>query len=194
MIVLDSTIVNVALPAIQRELNADPGNLEWVINAYVIALASLILVGGTLGDRYGRRRMLTLGFAAFTVFSAGCALAPSDDVLIAMRALQGAGAALMTPLSLSIIVDAFPGESRRGPIAIWSSSAGLGFAAGPPIGGLLIRAFDWSAIFWVNVPVGILAIAITRLAVRESRDPKRAVLTWRAPRSSRRASSLCASG
>jgi MFS transporter, DHA2 family, methylenomycin A resistance protein len=151
MILLDVTIVNVALPSIQRELEVTAGNLVWTINAYVLPLASLILVGGTLGDRYGRKRVFALGFVLFTAFSAGCALSTSDGLLIAFRALQGAGAALLAPLSLSILVDAF----------------GLG----PVLGGALIEVFDWSAIFWVNVPIGFAGLLTTLSRVRESRDP-----------------------
>jgi DHA2 family methylenomycin A resistance protein-like MFS transporter len=172
MILLDNTIVNVALPSIQRELGVTPGNLEWVVNAYVLALAALILVGGTLGDRYGRRRVFVIGIAIFTVGSAACALATDDPQLISFRALQGAGAALMAPLALSIIVDAYPdAEQRTGAIGIWAAAAGLGFGAGPIVGGILLALFDWSAIFWVNVPVGLATAALTLAAVRESRNP-----------------------
>ena len=172
MILLDTTIVNVAVPSIQRELDATPGNLVWIVNAYLIAFASLLLVGGTLGDRYGRKRIFTLGFAWFTVFSAGCALSTSDEMLIAFRALQGVGAALLAALALSIIVDAFPPDRRSWAIGIWATIAGLGFGAGPIVGGVLIELFDWSAIFWVNVPFGIAGAVVTILAVRESRDPE----------------------
>src|SRR5262245_49142727 len=171
MILLDITIVNVALPSIQRELGVTPANLEWVINAYSLSLASLLLVGGTLGDRYGRKRIYLAGFAAFTLFSIGCALATDEHQLILFRALQGAGAALMAPLSLAILLDAFPAERRTFAIGVWAAVAGLGFGAGPIVGGLLIEAFDWSAIFWVNVPLGLVGIVLTVVGVRESRDP-----------------------
>src|SRR5215217_4366392 len=171
MILLDVTIVNVALPSIQRELDVTPGTLVWVINAYVLPLASLILVGGTLGDRYGRKRVFAVGFALFTLFSAGCALSTSDHMLIAFRALQGIGAALMAPLSLSILVDAFEPERRAWAIGMWATIAGFGFGLGPVLGGALIEAFNWSAIFWVNVPIGIVGVLTTLMHVRESRDP-----------------------
>jgi EmrB/QacA subfamily drug resistance transporter len=171
MILLDVTIVNVALPAIQRELVVTAGNLVWTINAYVLPLASLILVGGTLGDRYGRKRVLALGFALFTAFSAGCALSTSDGLLIAFRALQGVGAALLAPQSLSILVDAFEPERRAWAIGIWATIAGFGFGLGPVLGGTLIEVFDWSAIFWVNVPIGLAGLLTTLSRVRESRDP-----------------------
>jgi EmrB/QacA subfamily drug resistance transporter len=172
MILLDNTIVNVALPSIQTALGVTPSNLEWVVNAYVVALASLILVGGALGDRYGRKRLFLIGLATFTVCSAACALAQDDPALIAARVLQGVGAAIMAPLTLSILVDAFPAERRTAAIGVWAAVAGLGFGLGPIVGGVLIEAFDWSAIFWVNVPLGIAGFIVTLLAVRESRNPE----------------------
>jgi MFS family permease len=120
MILLDTTIVNVALPSIQQSLAVSTASLEWIVNAYVLALASLILVGGTLGDRYGRKRMFLLGFALFTGFSAACALSESASALIGFRALQGVGAALLAPLALSILVDAFPPERRAWAIGVWA--------------------------------------------------------------------------
>jgi EmrB/QacA subfamily drug resistance transporter len=171
MILLDNTIVNVALPAIQRGLGVTPGNLEWTINAYVLALASLIILGGTLGDRYGRRRLYLIGLVVFTIFSGACGLARGDVELIVYRGLQGIGAALMAPLTLSILVDAYPPEKRTGAIGIWASVAGLGFLAGPIVGGLLIARFGWPSVFWVNVPLGIIGFALTVAYVRESRDP-----------------------
>ena len=171
MILLDVTIVNVALPSIQRELGVTSSTLVWTINAYVLPLAAFILVGGTLGDRYGRKRVFALGFALFTLFSAGCALSTSDHMLIAFRALQGVGAALLAPLSLSILADAFEPERRAWAIGVWATIAGLGFGLGPVLGGALIEAFDWSVIFWVNVPIGIAGLVTTLIHVRESRDP-----------------------
>jgi MFS family permease len=134
MILLDNTIVNVALPAIQKGLGVTPGALEWTVNAYVLALASLIIVVGTLGDRYGRKRLYLIGLAIFAIFSAACGLARTDLELIVHRALQGVGAAIMAPLTLSILVDAYPPDRRTTAIGIWASVAGLGFLAGP-IGG-----------------------------------------------------------
>jgi EmrB/QacA subfamily drug resistance transporter len=171
MILLDVTIVNVALPAIQRALDVTPANLEWVVSAYTLALATLILVGGALGDRYGRRRIFLIGLVLFTACSALCALARDDPALIVARGLQGIGGALMTALTLSILVDAFPPERRTGAIGTWAAVAGLGFGLGPIVGGLLIAAFDWSAVFWVNVPIGAVTLVMTLLGVRESRDP-----------------------
>jgi MFS transporter, DHA2 family, methylenomycin A resistance protein len=171
MILLDNTIVNVALPPIQRELDVEPGNLIWVVNAYVLALASLIMVGGTLGDRYGRKRVFVIGLAIFTAMSAACALSPNESALIAARAAQGVGAALVAPLSLSILADAYPPERRTAAIGIWAAAAGLGFGAGPVVGGILVELFSWSAVFWVNVPVGIIGLVLVITGVRESRNP-----------------------
>ncbi len=171
MILLDTTIVNVALPSIQAELGATPATLEWVINAYVLALAALILVGGTLGDRFGRKRIYLTGLTIFTVASAGCGLATDDAALVALRAVQGTGAAMMAPLTLSILVDAYPAERRTAAIGIWAAAAGIGFGSGPVVGGLLIERFDWSAVFWVNVPLGVAGFAVAAVAVRESRNP-----------------------
>jgi len=147
-----------------------PGALEWTINAYVLALASLIVVGGTLGDRYGRKRLFLVGLAVFTIFSVGCGLARSDTELIVHRALQGAGAAIMAPLSLSILVDAYPAERRTTAIGIWASVAGLGFLAGPIVGGLLIGRFGWPSVFFVNVPLAVVGFVVALGSVRESRD------------------------
>ena len=134
-------------------------------------LAALIIVAGTIGDRVGRRRMLVVGLAVFTAASAACALATDDPQLVAFRAVQGVGAALMAPLALAILVDAYPPERRPWAIGIWAAVAGIGFGAGPIVGGALIAAFDWSAIFWVNVPMGVVGIVLTLGFVRESRDP-----------------------
>jgi DHA2 family methylenomycin A resistance protein-like MFS transporter len=171
MILLDTSIVNVALPSIQRDLDVATDNLVWIVNAYVLTFASFILLGGRLGDRFGRRRYFVVGFGVFTAFSAACALSTDEGQLIAFRALQGIGAALLAPLALSIIVDAFPAERRAFAIGVWAGVAGVGFAAGAVVGGLLLAVFDWPAVFWVNVPVGFAAIALTLAVVRESRDP-----------------------
>ncbi len=171
MILLDVTIVNVALPRIQRDLGVTPANLEWVVSAYTLALTSLILVGGALGDRYGRKPVFLLGLVVFTVGSACCALARDDPGLIASRAVQGVGGALMAALTLSILVEAFPPERRTGAIGTWAAAAGLGFGIGPIVGGLLIAAAGWSAVFWVNVPIGLAVLGVAAVGVRDSRDP-----------------------
>ncbi len=169
MILLDNTIVNVALPAIQKGLGVTPGALEWTVNAYVLALASLIIVGGTLGDRYGRKRLYLIGLAIFAIFSAACGLARTDIELIVHRALQGVGAAIMAPLTLSILVDAYPPDRRTTAIGIWASVAGLGFLAGPIVGGVLIALSGWSAVFFVNIPIAVVGFAVAVASVRESR-------------------------
>ncbi|HEY7138398.1 MAG TPA: MFS transporter [Acidimicrobiia bacterium] len=171
MILLDITIVNVALPSIQRELGVSPSNLLWVVGAYTLVLAALILVGGSLGDRIGRKRVFMTGLVIFTLASAACALAPDDPQLIASRAVQGVGGAAMAALTLSILVDAFPPERRTAAIGTWAAVGGLGFGLGPVLGGVLIRLFSWSAIFWVNVPIGVACLVLTLFGVRESRDP-----------------------
>ncbi|MGH9079779.1 MAG: MFS transporter [Acidimicrobiales bacterium] len=171
MILLDITIVNVALPAIQRDLHMSAGLLEWVVSAYALTLATLIPLGGTLGDHYGRKRVFLAGLIVFTLASAACALSTVDAALITFRALQGVGGAVMSALTLSILTEAYPPETRAGAIGIWAAIGGLGFGLGPVIGGILIGLFDWSSVFWVNVPIGIVGLVVAGIGVSESRDP-----------------------
>lgn len=171
LINLDITIVNTALPVIQRELDASPSTLEWTVNAYALALAVLLLLGGSLGDRYGRRRVFLVGMALFTAFSAACALAPDAGWLVALRAGQGAGAALIAALTLSIIVATFDPRELPKAIGVYAGVSALALAIGPMVGGALTEYVGWAAIFWVNVPVGIAGIALTLRVVAESRNP-----------------------
>jgi DHA2 family methylenomycin A resistance protein-like MFS transporter len=171
MIQVDVTIVNVALPSIQRGLRLTAGDLEWVISAYALTLAALIPVGGALGDRYGRKRVFLAGVAVFALGSAACAVSWNAGTLIAFRVLQGTGGAAMLALTLSIITETFPAASRAGAIGTWAAIGGTGFGVGPVVGGVLLTFFGWASIFWVNLPFTVVAIAVTMTAVRESRNP-----------------------
>jgi len=171
MIQVDVTIVNVALPAIQRGLHMTAGDLEWVISAYALALAALIPVGGALGDRYGRKRVFLVGLAVFALGSAACAVSWNAEALIAFRVLQGTGGAAMLALTLSIITETFPAATRAGAIGTWAAIGGTGFGVGPVAGGVLLTFFGWASVFWVNLPFAVAALVVTVTAVRESRNP-----------------------
>jgi EmrB/QacA subfamily drug resistance transporter len=166
MVVLDNLVVNVALPSIHRDLGASIQALEWTVNAYVLAYAVFLLTGAALGDRFGRKRMFIAGIALFTASSAAAALAPSTGLLIAARAAQGIGAAIVTPLTLTLIADAFPPARRGIALGVWSGISGTAVALGPLVGGAVIQAASWHWIFWINVPIGIalIPLAATRLA------------------------------
>lgn len=170
MIMLDNTVVNVALPSIQRELGADLSSLEWIVAGYALTFAALMLIGGKLADAYGRRLIFVVGIVVFTLSSLACGLAGSTDALIAARVVQGVGAALMNPATLSIIAATFPPKDRGAAIGIWAGTSALALAIGPLVGGLLTEHLDWSWIFFVNVPVGVLAIVASYLLIDESRD------------------------
>jgi len=172
MTLLDVTIVNTALPSIQRELHMTAGQLEWVISAYALSLAAFIPLGGALGDRYGRKRFFLIGMVVFTLGSVACALSTSDLALIGSRALQGAGGALMSALTLAILTETYPVERRAGAFGMWAAISGLGFGLGPVVGGALLSTFSWSSVFWVNVPFAIAGFAIAFVAVTESRNPE----------------------
>jgi EmrB/QacA subfamily drug resistance transporter len=170
MIMLDNTVVNVALPTMEKDLHVTLASLEWVVIAYALTFASLLITGGKLADMYGRRRIFVLGLAIFTLSSLACGLAPSAGFLIGARAVQGVGAALMNPATLSIIVATFPPKQRGQAIGIWAGVSALALAIGPLGGGLIVENLNWNWIFFVNVPVGILAIVVSQFAITESRD------------------------
>jgi EmrB/QacA subfamily drug resistance transporter len=170
MIMLDNTIVNVALPSIQRDLGIGISELEWVFNGYALTFGVLMLTGGKLADLLGRRLIFIVGLVIFTGASLACGLATSGDVLIGARVVQGVGSALMNPATLSIITATFPPRQRGMAIGIWAGVAALALAIGPLVGGLITEHISWNWIFFINVPVGVLAIIVTRLVVDESRD------------------------
>jgi len=171
MVVLDNLVVNVALPTIHRDLGASIGALEWTVNAYVLSYAVLLMTGAALGDRWGRRRMFLVGMAVFTVASAMAALAPSTALLVAARAVQGAGAALVTPLTLTLLAEAFPPERRGVAIGVWSGVSGVAVALGPLVGGAVVQAVSWHWIFWINVPIGLLLLPLAARVLTESHGP-----------------------
>jgi EmrB/QacA subfamily drug resistance transporter len=160
MCVLDNLVVTVALPSIHRDLGASIQTLEWTVNGFVLSFAVLLMTGAALGDRFGRKRMFVIGILLFTAASAGSALAPNMGILIATRALQGAGAAIVTPLTLTLLASTFPEEKRGLAIGVWSGISGIAVALGPLVGGAVIQLSSWHWIFWINVPVG-LALAPT---------------------------------
>jgi len=170
MIMLDNTVVNVALPTIQQDLDADLSELQWIVAGYALAFAALMLTGGKVADAYGRRLIFVLGIVIFTLASLWCGLADSGDALIAARVVQGAGAALMNPATLSIIAATFPPAERGAAIGIWAGVSALALAIGPLVGGLLTEHLGWNWIFFVNIPVGILGIAASFLLIDESKD------------------------
>jgi len=170
MIMLDNTVVNVALPSIQRELDMQLSELEWVVSGYALTFAALMLIGGKLADAYGRRLVFVVGIAIFTLASLACGLASSGEALIAARVAQGVGAAMMNPATLSIIAVTFPPRQRGTAIGIWAGTSALALALGPLIGGLLTEHASWNWIFFVNVPIGVLGIAASFLLIDESRD------------------------
>jgi EmrB/QacA subfamily drug resistance transporter len=171
MAFLDATVVNIGLPAIGSDLDASISGLQWVLNGYLLTLAALILLGGSLGDRLGRRRMFTLGVTWFTIASAICAASPSITFLILARVLQGVGGALLTPASLAIIEATFRREDRARAIGAWSALTGVSTAIGPLVGGYLISAVSWRAIFFLNLPLGVFVVLAGRRHVPETRDP-----------------------
>jgi EmrB/QacA subfamily drug resistance transporter len=168
---LDNTVLNVALPTLQTHFAADGSTLQWIVDAYLLAFAGVLLTMGTLGDRFGRKRVLQSGLLLFGASSVLAAFAQDADQLIVLRAVMGIGGAMIMPTTLSVIMDVFPREERGKAIGIWSAIAGVGIGLGPFVGGLLLQWFDWSSVFWLNVPIVGVALVAGLVLVPESRDP-----------------------
>jgi EmrB/QacA subfamily drug resistance transporter len=170
---LDNTILNVALPSMQKELHASVSGLQWTIDAYTLVLASLLMLSGSTADRIGRRRVFKIGLAMFTLGSLLCSIAPNLDALIGFRAIQAVGGSMLNPVAMSIITNTFTERRERArAIGAWGATVGIAMAAGPLVGGLLVDTVGWRSIFWVNIPVGIAALLLTWRYVPESRAPK----------------------
>jgi EmrB/QacA subfamily drug resistance transporter len=171
MTALDTLVVTTALPAMRVDLGGSLSDLEWTVNAYNLAFACALLTGAALGDRFGRRRMFTIGLGIFTAASAAAALSPSVGALVAARAVQGVGAAVVMPLTLTLISAAFPVEKRGAAIGLWGGISGLAVAAGPVVGGAVTGGIDWHWVFWLNVPIGVALIPLARTKLTESFGP-----------------------
>jgi EmrB/QacA subfamily drug resistance transporter len=175
MAALDTLVVSTALTTLRADLGASVQQLEWTVNAYNLTFAVLLITAAALGDRFGRRRLFAGGLLLFAAASAGCALAPNVETLIAARALQGAGAALLMPLGLALLSEAFPPERRGAAIGIFSAITGLAVAAGPLVGGAVVEGLSWHWIFWLNVPIGVVAAPLAIRKMRESFGPRTAI-------------------
>ena len=171
MVALDNLVVTTALPVIRRDLGASLTDLEWMVNAYTLTFAVLLLTGAALGDRFGRRRLFVIGLGDLHGGFGGAALAPSSDVLILARAIQGIGGAIVTPLTLTILSAAVPPERRAVALGAWGGIAGLAIAIGPVVGGAIAQGVSWHWIFWLNVPIGIVAVVLSFFRLQESRGP-----------------------
>ena len=178
MLLLDITIVNVALPKIADDLHASFSDIQWVIDAYALTLASLLLTAGTLADLFGRRLLFTIGLLLFAFTSLLCALSPSALFLILARAAQGIGGAIMFATSLALLAQEFHGRERGTALGIWGATIGGAAAIGPLLGGVLTEGFGWSSIFYINVPIGIVAAFLTLTKVAESRNPQASGIDW----------------
>jgi EmrB/QacA subfamily drug resistance transporter len=178
MALIDGSVVNIALPAIQQALHADAASTQWIINAYLLLLGALVLVGGSAADLYGRRRIFLVGIALFTVASIACGLSPDITVLIFSRAIQGFGAALLTPASLAMLGATFDQHERSHAIGIWAGAGALTAAAGPVLGGWLVDQVSWRAIFLLNVPLAVAAAGLAMFFASESRDDRAKRLDW----------------
>lgn len=173
MVSLDNTILNVALPSMQKELHASVSGLQWTIDAYTLVLASLLMLAGSTADRIGRRRVFQTGLVLFTAGSVLCSLAPSLEWLVVFRMVQAVGGSMLNPVAMSIITNTFTDSRERArAIGVWSGVVGVSMAAGPVLGGLLVQTVGWRSIFWINLPVGLLALVLTARYVPESRAPK----------------------
>jgi EmrB/QacA subfamily drug resistance transporter len=175
MTTLDNLVVTTALPVIHRDLHATLSGLEWTVNAYTLTFAVFLITGAALGDRFGRRRMFVIGLAIFTAGSAAAALAPSIEVLIVARAIQGFGGAIVLPLTLTILSAAVPAERRGLALGAWGGISGLAVAIGPLVGGAVVQGISWQWIFWLNVPIGLVLIPLAALRLKESRGPNDAL-------------------
>src|SRR3954465_6017884 len=170
---LDVTVINVALPALGQELHADVSGLQWTVDAYTVVMASLLLFAGSLADRLGRKRVFLAGLVVFTAGSLLCSLAPSPGALVAFRALQGVGASMLNPVAMSIIANTFTEPRERAQaVGVWGAVFGLSMALGPVVGGTVVAWAGWRAIFWINLPVGLIAILLTLRLIPESRAPR----------------------
>src|SRR2546429_2028881 len=175
MVSLDNLVVSTAIPVIRKDLHASVSQLEWTVNAYTLTFAVLLLTGAALGDRFGRRRLFAIGLGIFTAASAAAALAPSIEWLIAARAVQGVGGAIVTPLTLTILSSAVSPERRGLVLGAWGGISGLAVAIGPLVGGAVVEGISWQWIFWLNVPIGLALIPLAALRLRESRGPNDAL-------------------
>src|SRR5215217_6241632 len=171
MTALDNLVVGVALPSIRADLGGSIESLEWTVNAYTLAFAVFLLTGAALGDRFGRRRMFIAGLSIFTLASAASALAPSIEALIAARAVQGFGAAIITPLTLTLLSEAVPANKRGAALGVWAGVTGLGVAMGPVVGGAVVQGISWHWIFWLNVPIGLALLPLAVRLLIESHGP-----------------------
>src|SRR6185436_11771802 len=171
MVTLDNLVVTTALPDIRADLGASLEQLEWTVNAYTLSFAVFLLMGAALGDRFGRRRMFALGLGVFTLASAAAALAPSMGVLVAARAIQGAGGAIVMPLTLTILSAAVPAERRGVALGAWGGIGGLAVALGPLVGGAVVSGLSWQWIFWINVPIGLVLIPLALRRLDETHGP-----------------------
>jgi EmrB/QacA subfamily drug resistance transporter len=175
MTALDNLVVGVALPSIRADFGGSIEALEWTVNAYTLSFAVALILGAALGDRFGRKRIFVVGLGLFTLSSTAAALAPSIDALVAFRATQGLGAAMVTPLTLTLLSEAFPGEKRGLALGVWAGVSGLGVALGPFVGGAVVQGISWHWIFWLNVPTGLVLLPLAIRHLTESYGPSRAL-------------------